>query len=111
MAKTSSAEESTDQGKGSADKGARSDAVATDRGEIAENVRADAQAAIEALSDCARELADYTQALAGDTRAQTRATLRHAADRTEAYVVRKPFQSVALAAAAGALAMLLLGRR
>lgn len=101
MAKTQSAEGNADQSNEGVDKDTRADAAATDRREIAEKVRADAQTAIGALSECVRELAGCTQVLAGETRAETRRTLRHAADRAEACVVQKPLQSVALAAAAG----------
>jgi ElaB/YqjD/DUF883 family membrane-anchored ribosome-binding protein len=113
MAKTPSAEENADPGAETADKVARigGAAATTERNEVAENVRAEVQTAIDALGGCVRELADYTHALAGDTRDQTREKLRRIADRTEAYVTKKPFQSMAFAAAAGALATLLLGRR
>lgn len=76
-----------------------------------QGLRDDLPPAIEALSERVQTLAGQTQALAARTREQARQGLDQAVERASAHVAEKPLQSMALAAAAGALLAFLLGRR
>lgn len=67
--------------------------------------------AIEALSERVQTLAEQAQDLAVRARDQTQKRLGHAAESASTHVAEKPLQSMALAAAAGAVLALLWGRR
>ena len=75
------------------------------------SLREDVQPAIDALSVRVHDMAARGKAVAADTTAQTREKLGEVTDKTSAYVAEKPLQSMAIAAAAGAVLALLLGRR
>ncbi len=75
------------------------------------SLRDDIKPAIDAVSSRVQDMAARGKAAAAQTRDQTRDKVNEYADRTSAYVVDQPLKSVAIAAAAGALAALLLGRR
>ncbi|MBK6615529.1 hypothetical protein [Ottowia sp.] len=75
------------------------------------SLREDVQPAIDALSARVHDMAARGKAVAADTTAQTREKLGEVTDKTSAYVAEKPLQSMAIAAAAGAVLALLLGRR
>lgn len=74
-------------------------------------LREDVQPAIDALSARVQDMAARGKAVAAETTAQTREKLGEVSDKTSAYVAEKPLQSMAVAAAAGAVLALLLGRR
>jgi len=76
-----------------------------------QHLRENVPPAIEALSERAQSLAGQAQELAARTRDQAQQRLADAADRASARVADKPLQSMALAAAAGALLAFLLARR
>ena len=75
------------------------------------SLRDDLKPAIDALTERLERLSDRGRQIYGDKADQTRAAVQGAADKTCAYVTDKPLQSVAMAAAAGAVLGLLLGRR
>lgn len=66
---------------------------------------------VQALSEQVAELAREAQRLGAEKRGSTQDTLAALADECSAYVREKPLQSMAIAAAAGAVFALLLGRR
>ena len=66
---------------------------------------------VQALSEQVAELAREAQRLGAEKSSSTQDTLAALADECSAYVREKPLQSVAIAAAAGAVFALLLGRR
>lgn len=66
---------------------------------------------VQALSEQVAELAREAQRLGAAKSDSTQDTLAALADECSAYVREKPLQSVAIAAAAGAVFALLLGRR
>ena len=74
-------------------------------------LREDIKPAIDAVSSRVQDMAARGKAACAHTRDQTRDKVNEYADRTSAYVVDQPLKSVAIAAAAGALVALLLGRR
>lgn len=76
-----------------------------------QSLRDNVPPAIEALSDRVQTLAEQAQELAVRTRDQTQKRLGHAAESASTHVAEKPLQSMALAAAAGAVLALLWGRR
>lgn len=76
-----------------------------------QNLHDDVPPAVDALAQRVQELARQTEALALRAHGQVRQRIGAAADRATAHVVEKPLQSMALAAAAGALLALVLGRR
>ena len=63
------------------------------------------------MSSRVQDIAARGKAACAQTRDQTRDKVNEYADRTSAYVVDQPLKSVAIAAAVGAVAALLLGRR
>lgn len=67
--------------------------------------------ALHALSERVHGLSEYTKALADEVRLEARDKMRDVTHRTGARVAAKPFQSIALAAIAGAVVTLLLRRR
>ena len=66
---------------------------------------------VQALSEQVAELAREAKRLSAEKCGTTQDTLAALADECSAYVREKPLQSVAIAAAAGAVFALLLGRR
>lgn len=74
-------------------------------------LRDDIRPAIDAVSSRVQDMAARGKAAAAQTREQTREKVNEYADRTSAYVQDQPLKSMAIAAAAGALVALLLGRR
>lgn len=66
---------------------------------------------VQALSEQVAELAREAKRLSVEKSGSTQDALAALADECSAYVREKPLQSVAIAAAAGALFALLLGRR
>ena len=74
-------------------------------------LREDIKPAIDAVSSRVQDMAARGKAACAQTRDQTRDKVSEYADRTSAYVVDQPLKSVAIAAAAGAVVALLLGRR
>ena len=74
-------------------------------------LRDDIRPAIDAVSSRVQDMAARGKAAAAQTREQTREKVNEYADRTSAYVQDQPLKSMAIAAAAGALLALLLGRR
>ena len=74
-------------------------------------LRDDIRPAIDAVSSPVQDMAARAKAAAAQTREQTREKVNEYADRTSAYVQDQPLKSMAIAAAAGALVALLLGRR
>lgn len=77
----------------------------------ARDLRDDVLPAFDALADRMQELTARGKAAASDASAQARVKLDETRERTSAYVAEKPLQSMAIAAAAGAVLALLLGRR
>ncbi len=75
------------------------------------SLREDIKPAIDAVSSRVQDIAARGKAACAQTRDQTRDKVNEYADRTSAYVVDQPLKSVAIAAAVGAVAALLLGRR
>lgn len=75
------------------------------------SLREDLQPAIDAVACRAQDAAQRCRAAVSDGAAQARAQARLYADKTSAYVAEQPLKSMAMAAAAGALLALLLGRR
>ncbi|ARU05595.1 hypothetical protein CCO03_13690 [Comamonas serinivorans] len=82
-----------------------------DADDKARTIRDELRPAIDALNARVQDLASRTRQAACDKRDQTKETVQAYADRTSAYVVEQPLKSVAIAAAAGAVLALLLGRR
>lgn len=76
-----------------------------------QGLRDDVPPAIEAFSERMQALASQAQDLAVRTREQARQGFGQAAERASTHVAEKPLQSMAFAAAAGALLAFLLGRR
>lgn len=74
-------------------------------------LRDDIRPAIDAVSSRVQDIAARGKAAVAQTREQTREKVNEYADRTSAYVQDQPLKSMAIAAAAGALVALLLGRR
>lgn len=75
------------------------------------SLREDIKPAIDAVSSRVQDIAARGKAACAQTRDQTRDKVNEYADRTSAYVQDQPLKSVAIAAAAGAVVALLLGRR
>jgi ElaB/YqjD/DUF883 family membrane-anchored ribosome-binding protein len=75
------------------------------------SLREDIKPAIDAMSSRVQDMAARGKAACAQTRDQTRDKVNEYADRTTAYVQEQPLKSVAIAAAAGALVALVLGRR
>lgn len=76
-----------------------------------QRLRENVPPAIEVLSERVQSLASQAQELAARTREQAQQRLADAADHASARVTDKPLQSMAVAAAAGALLAFLLARR
>ena len=74
-------------------------------------LREDIKPAIDAVSSRVQDMAARGKAACAQTADQTRDKVNEYADRTSAYVQDQPLKSMAIAAAAGALVALLLGRR
>ena len=75
------------------------------------SLRDDLRPSIDALTARVQDFAERTKQAAFEKREQTKETVQAYADKTSAYVVDQPLKSVAIAAAAGAVLALLLGRR
>ena len=75
------------------------------------SLRGDLKPAIEALSARMQDLAQQGKAVASDTTSQARDRFNDVANKTSSYVSEKPMKSMAIAAAAGAVLAMLLGRR
>lgn len=69
------------------------------------------QPALDALTDSLHTLAEHSRALALDAGHQTRDSVLLARDRTSEYIAEKPFQSLAIATAAGLAFGWLIRRR
>ena len=76
-----------------------------------QSIRDDLRPSIDALSARVQDFAERTKQAAFEKRDQTKETVQAYADKTSAYVVDQPLKSVAIAAAAGAVLALVLGRR
>ena len=76
-----------------------------------QSIRDDLRPSIDALSARVQDFAERTKQAAFEKRDQTKETVQAYADKTSAYVVDQPLKSVAIAAAAGAVLAMLLGRR
>lgn len=74
-------------------------------------LRDDVKPAIDALSARMQDLAQQGRAAATETTAHARDKLNEVASRTSSYVAEQPMKSMAIAAAAGAVIAMLLGRR
>lgn len=74
-------------------------------------LREDIKPAIDAVAWRVQDAAHRCREVAADTTAQAREKARQCADKTTAYVQEQPLKSMAMAAAAGAVLALLLGRR
>lgn len=74
-------------------------------------LRDDIKPAIDALSARVQDMAQHGKAAATETTAQAREKFHDVASRTSAYVSEQPMKSMAIAAAAGAVVAMLLGRR
>ena len=77
----------------------------------AKSIRDDLRPSIDALTARVQDFAERTKQVCGEKRDQTKETVQAYADKTSAYVVDQPLKAVAIAAAAGAVLALLLGRR
>lgn len=75
------------------------------------SLRDDIKPAIDAISARVHDMAEHGKAVASDTTAQAREKLNDMTNKTSAYVAEQPMKSMAIAAAAGALVAMLLGRR
>ena len=75
------------------------------------SLREDVKPAIDAISARVQDMAARGKQAATETGERTRAKVNQVADRTTAYVQDQPLKSMAIAAAAGAVLALLLGRR
>ena len=74
-------------------------------------LREDVQPKLESLSAQMDDLGTRGKAAASKANQQAREKLSDVAEQTSTYVAEKPFKSMAIAAAAGAVLALLLGRR
>lgn len=74
-------------------------------------LREDIKPAIDAISGRVQNMAEHGRAAYAEKSAQAREKLNTAADKTCAYVSEQPMKSMAIAAAAGAVLAMLLGRR
>ncbi|WP_028603161.1 glycine zipper domain-containing protein [Ottowia thiooxydans] len=75
------------------------------------SLRDDIKPAIDAISARVQVMAEQGKAAASDTTAQAREKFNDVAHKTSAYVAEQPMKSMAIAAAAGAVVAMLLGRR
>ncbi len=74
-------------------------------------LRDDIKPAIDAISARVQDMAEHSRAACAETGAQAREKFNDAASRTSAYISEQPMKSMAIAAAAGALLAMMLGRR
>lgn len=74
-------------------------------------LRDDIKPAIDAISSRVQDMAQQGRAAASETTAQARDKFNEVASRTSTYVSEQPMKSMAIAAAAGAVLAMLLGRR
>ncbi len=75
------------------------------------SLREDIKPAIDAVSARVQDMAARGKAAAAETSAQAREKLNEYSERTSSYVAEQPLKSMAIAAAAGAVVAMLLGRR
>ena len=89
--------------------------LANDALDKAENkvrsLREDVKPAIDALAARMQDMAERGKEIAAETTAQTRDKFNDVANRTSSYVQDQPMKSMAIAAAAGAVVAMLMGRR
>ncbi|MFV0681484.1 glycine zipper domain-containing protein [Ottowia sp.] len=71
----------------------------------------DIKPAIDAISARMQDVAARGKTVAAETTAQAREKFHQVSDKTSTYVAEQPLKSMAIAAAAGAVVALLLGRR
>ena len=86
-------------------------AKALDKANDGMSFRDDVRPAIDAVATSAHDVADHARERALQARDRARDQALDLADRTSDYVNEKPLQALALAAAAGAVLALLLGKR
>lgn len=75
------------------------------------SLREEVQPAIDAISSRVHDMAARGKAAASETGAHARDKFQQYSDKTSAYVQEQPLKSMAIAAAAGAVVALLMGRR
>ena len=75
------------------------------------SLREDVKPAIDAISARVHDIADTAKAKAAETAGLSKEKFNAAATKTSAYVQDQPLKSMAMAAAAGAVLALLMGRR
>ena len=75
------------------------------------SLREDIKPAIDAVSARVQDAAARGKAAAADATVQARERLNQYSERTSSYVAEQPLKSMAIAAAAGAVVAMLLGRR
>ena len=75
------------------------------------SLREDIKPAIDAVSARVQDMAARGKAAAAETSAQAREKLNEYSERTSSYVAEQPLKSMAIAAAAGAVLAMLMGRR
>jgi len=75
------------------------------------SLREDIKPAIDAVNARVQDMAARGRAAAAETSAQARDKFQAYSERTSSYVAEQPLKSMALAAAAGAVVAMLLGRR
>lgn len=75
------------------------------------SLREDVQPAIDAISARVQDMAETAKVKATETADYSRERFNDMADRTSAYVQEQPLKSMAMAAAAGAVLAMLMGRR
>ena len=75
------------------------------------SLREDVQPAIDALSARVHDMAETARTKAAETADLSKEKFNDVAQRTSAYVQQQPLKSMAIAAAAGAVLAMLMGRR